>query len=92
MSKPKCQHVLHPALPQAGRLLWEQELYSQLVYFTPTPFFHTFAGDVSDQPSPGLQLGCGEAMRKSGGGERYKVADPKANIGLPSRTELCGRE
>ncbi|KAM6151391.1 actin nucleation-promoting factor WAS [Rhynchocyon petersi] len=30
---------------QAGRLLWEQELYSQLVYSTPTPFFHTFAGD-----------------------------------------------
>ncbi|XP_012887804.1 PREDICTED: wiskott-Aldrich syndrome protein [Dipodomys ordii] len=30
---------------QAGRLLWEQELYAQLIYFTPTPFFHTFAGD-----------------------------------------------
>ncbi|MEJ1281172.1 Wiskott-Aldrich syndrome [Cricetulus griseus] len=41
---------------QAGRLLWEQELYSQLVYFTPTPFFHTFAGDVSPSGSP-LSLG-----------------------------------
>lgn len=40
----------HPAPLQAGRLLWEQELYSQLVYLTPTPFFHTFAGDVSEQP------------------------------------------
>ncbi|KAM5197057.1 actin nucleation-promoting factor WAS isoform 1-T3 [Hipposideros larvatus] len=30
---------------QAGQLLWQQELYSQLVYSTPTPFFHTFAGD-----------------------------------------------
>ncbi|XP_006876715.1 PREDICTED: wiskott-Aldrich syndrome protein [Chrysochloris asiatica] len=30
---------------QAGRMLWEQELYSQLIYSTPTPFFHTFAGD-----------------------------------------------
>ncbi|EPY74995.1 wiskott-Aldrich syndrome protein [Camelus ferus] len=30
---------------QAGGLLWEQELYSQLVYSTPTRFFHTFAGD-----------------------------------------------
>lgn len=30
---------------QAGQLLWEQELYSQLVYSTPTPYFHTFAGD-----------------------------------------------
>ncbi|XP_063101872.1 actin nucleation-promoting factor WAS [Cavia porcellus] len=30
---------------QAGRLLWEQELYSQLVYLAPTSFFHTFAGD-----------------------------------------------
>ncbi|XP_036773091.2 actin nucleation-promoting factor WAS isoform X2 [Manis pentadactyla] len=29
----------------AGQLLWEQELYSQLVYSTPTHFFHTFAGD-----------------------------------------------
>lgn len=47
---PRCQHVPHPAPLQAGRLLWEQELYSQLVYLTPTPFFHTFAGDVSEQP------------------------------------------
>ncbi|KAK1346215.1 hypothetical protein QTO34_000068 [Cnephaeus nilssonii] len=30
---------------QTGLLLWEQELYSQLVYSTPTSFFHTFAGD-----------------------------------------------
>ncbi|EHB09438.1 Wiskott-Aldrich syndrome protein [Heterocephalus glaber] len=30
---------------QAGRMLWEQELYSQLVYLAPTSFFHTFAGD-----------------------------------------------
>ncbi|KAB1252437.1 Wiskott-Aldrich syndrome protein-like protein [Camelus dromedarius] len=38
--------VLPTPLPlQAGGLLWEQELYSQLVYSTPTPFFHTFAGD-----------------------------------------------
>lgn len=39
--------VCSPPL-QAGLLLWEQELYSQLVYSTPTSFFHTFAGDVSD--------------------------------------------
>jgi len=45
---------------QAGRLLWEQELYSQLVYSAPTPFFHTFAGDVSDHLNPGPQLGCKE--------------------------------
>lgn len=46
---PGCQRVPHPAPLQAGRLLWEQELYSQLVYLTPTPFFHTFAGDVSEE-------------------------------------------
>ncbi|XP_068964284.1 actin nucleation-promoting factor WAS isoform X1 [Petaurus breviceps papuanus] len=30
---------------QEGRLLWEQEIYTQLVYSAPTPFFHTFPGD-----------------------------------------------
>lgn len=33
---------------QEGRLLWEQEIYTQLVYSAPTPFFHTFPGDVSN--------------------------------------------
>jgi hypothetical protein len=56
----------HPAPLQAGRLLWEQELYSQLVYFTPTPFFHTFAGDVSVQLTLEPQLGYGEEMGKVG--------------------------
>ncbi|CAG6021759.1 unnamed protein product [Menidia menidia] len=28
-----------------GRLVWEQELYNQLVYSTPHPYFHTFAAD-----------------------------------------------
>ncbi|XP_066212429.1 actin nucleation-promoting factor WAS isoform X1 [Saccopteryx leptura] len=43
-------HPGHASVPvcspplQTG-LLWEQELYSQLVYATPTSFFHTFAGD-----------------------------------------------
>lgn len=61
---PQCQPDSHPAPLQAGRLLWEQELYSQLVYFTPTPFFHTFAGDVSGQLILGHHLGCGEKMGK----------------------------
>ncbi|XP_028849466.1 wiskott-Aldrich syndrome protein-like isoform X2 [Denticeps clupeoides] len=30
---------------QAGKLLWEQELFNQLVYKRARPFFHTFAGD-----------------------------------------------
>lgn len=33
--------------PQAGTLVWEQELYNQLDYSSPRPFFHTFAADVS---------------------------------------------
>lgn len=33
--------------PQVGRLVWEQELYNQLEYLSPRPFFHTFASDVS---------------------------------------------
>lgn len=33
--------------PQVGRLVWEQELYNQLDYLSPRPFFHTFASDVS---------------------------------------------
>ncbi|XP_038138585.1 wiskott-Aldrich syndrome protein-like isoform X2 [Cyprinodon tularosa] len=30
---------------KAGRQIWEQELYNQLVYSTPLPYFHTFAAD-----------------------------------------------
>ncbi|TNM86755.1 hypothetical protein fugu_006985 [Takifugu bimaculatus] len=30
---------------KAGRLVWEQELYNQLVYSSPKPYFHTFAAD-----------------------------------------------
>lgn len=26
--------------------MWEQELYDQLVYSSPKPYFHTFAADV----------------------------------------------
>lgn len=65
---PGFQHAPPPTF-QAGRLLWEQELYSQLVYLTPTPFFHTFAGDVSEQlvhPCAAVG-GDGEEMRKSRG-------------------------
>lgn len=30
-----------------GRQVWEQELYNQIVYSSPQPYFHTFAADVS---------------------------------------------
>uniref|UniRef100_A0A3Q3NP57 WASP actin nucleation promoting factor a n=1 Tax=Mastacembelus armatus TaxID=205130 RepID=A0A3Q3NP57_9TELE len=30
---------------KAGRQVWEQELYNQIVYSTPLPYFHTFAAD-----------------------------------------------
>lgn len=30
---------------KAGRMVWEQELYNQLVYSSPQPFFHTFPAD-----------------------------------------------
>lgn len=32
---------------QAGRQVWEQELYNQLAYSSPQTHFHTFAADVS---------------------------------------------
>lgn len=38
---------LNNLFPQAGRMIWEQELYNQLVYSSPQPYFHTFAADVS---------------------------------------------
>ncbi|XP_049921597.1 actin nucleation-promoting factor WAS-like isoform X2 [Epinephelus moara] len=30
---------------KAGRQIWEQELYNQIVYSSPQPYFHTFAAD-----------------------------------------------
>lgn len=30
---------------KAGRQIWEQELYNQIVYNSPQPYFHTFAAD-----------------------------------------------
>uniref|UniRef100_A0A3P8WUQ3 WASP actin nucleation promoting factor n=1 Tax=Cynoglossus semilaevis TaxID=244447 RepID=A0A3P8WUQ3_CYNSE len=30
---------------KAGRQIWEQELYNQIVYSSPRPFFHTFPAD-----------------------------------------------
>lgn len=30
---------------KVGRMVWEQELYNQIVYSSPQPFFHTFAAD-----------------------------------------------
>lgn len=33
--------------PQAEKLVWEQEIYNQLMYQRAKPFFHTFPGDVS---------------------------------------------
>ncbi|XP_034552487.1 WASP actin nucleation promoting factor b [Notolabrus celidotus] len=30
---------------KTGRQVWEQELYNQIVYFSPQPYFHTFPAD-----------------------------------------------
>ncbi|KAE8292946.1 Wiskott-Aldrich syndrome protein [Larimichthys crocea] len=30
---------------KSGRQIWEQELYNQIVYSSPLPYFHTFAAD-----------------------------------------------
>lgn len=30
---------------KTGRQVWEQELYNQIVYFSPLPYFHTFPAD-----------------------------------------------
>ncbi|XP_056116907.1 actin nucleation-promoting factor WAS-like [Rhinichthys klamathensis goyatoka] len=32
---------------KAGKLVWEQEIYNQLMYQRVMAFFHTFPGDVS---------------------------------------------
>lgn len=29
-------------------MVWEQELYNQMIYSSPKPYFHTFAADVSE--------------------------------------------
>lgn len=84
VQKTEACHPGHASVPvcspllQAGRLLWEQELYSQLVYSTPTPFFHTFAGDVSDHLTPGPQLGCREETGNVGGA--WKATDPPTHV------------
>uniref|UniRef100_A0A671PA20 Neural Wiskott-Aldrich syndrome protein-like n=1 Tax=Sinocyclocheilus anshuiensis TaxID=1608454 RepID=A0A671PA20_9TELE len=36
---------------KAGNLVWEQEIYNQLMYRRTKPFFHTFPGDSSNQVS-----------------------------------------
>lgn len=45
--RPACV-IVRPCFPQAGRMVWEQELYNQMIYSSPKPFFHTFAADVSE--------------------------------------------
>lgn len=32
--------------PQSDKLVWEQELYDQIVYSSPLMYFHSFAADV----------------------------------------------
>ena len=39
-------HMNHVS-PQTARQVWEQELYNQIVYSSPQPYFHTFPADVS---------------------------------------------
>lgn len=73
---------IHRGSPQAGRLVWEQELYNQFVYSSPRPHFHTFAADVSRR----LQA------VNSGRRNRFLFVRNAAHsftAGLSGRTELC---
>ncbi|XP_029993704.1 WASP actin nucleation promoting factor b isoform X2 [Sphaeramia orbicularis] len=42
---PKRSYFIRMFDLKMGRLIWEQEIYNQLVYSAPQSFFHTFAAD-----------------------------------------------
>ncbi|XP_036316487.1 wiskott-Aldrich syndrome protein [Pipistrellus kuhlii] len=76
---------------QAGLLLWEQELYSQLVYSTPTSFFHTFAGDdcqvglnfADEKEAQAFQALVQEKIQKRNqrqSGDRRQLPQPPAPV------------
>lgn len=69
---PKKSYFIRLYGLQAGRLLWEQELYSQLVYSAPTPFFHTFAGDDC-QAGLNFANEGGRGLLEPGAGEDTKT-------------------
>lgn len=42
-----CVEELIHSISQAGRVIWEQELYNGFQYSQDRPFFHTFSTDVN---------------------------------------------
>uniref|UniRef100_H3CDK4 WASP actin nucleation promoting factor n=1 Tax=Tetraodon nigroviridis TaxID=99883 RepID=H3CDK4_TETNG len=68
---------------KAGRLVWEQELYDQLLYSSPRPYFHTFSADdcqvglnfAAPQEAETFQNAVGEKIN-----QRLTRQDKKINI------------
>ncbi|MBN3306591.1 WASP protein, partial [Amia calva] len=42
---PKRSYFIRLYDIKEGKMIWEQELYNQFIYLTPTPYFHTFPAD-----------------------------------------------
>ncbi|XP_074499645.1 WASP actin nucleation promoting factor b isoform X1 [Sebastes fasciatus] len=53
---------------KTGRHVWEQELYNQIIYSSPQPFFHTFAADD-------CQVGLNFAAQQEADAFQYAVED-----------------
>ncbi|KAI4824567.1 hypothetical protein KUCAC02_013070 [Chaenocephalus aceratus] len=51
-----------------GRMVWEQEIYDQIVYSSPQPFFHTFEADD-------CQVGLNFSMQQEAEDFRHAVED-----------------
>ncbi|XP_033943542.1 WASP actin nucleation promoting factor b isoform X1 [Pseudochaenichthys georgianus] len=51
-----------------GRMVWEQEIYNQIVYSSPQPFFHTFEADD-------CQVGLNFSMQQEAEDFRHAVED-----------------
>ncbi|KAJ4934758.1 hypothetical protein JOQ06_007540, partial [Pogonophryne albipinna] len=51
-----------------GRMVWEQEIYNQIVYSSPQPFFHTFEADD-------CQVGLNFSMQQEAEAFRHAVED-----------------
>ncbi|KAK1898981.1 Wiskott-Aldrich syndrome protein [Dissostichus eleginoides] len=51
-----------------GRMVWEQEIYNQIVYSSPQPFFHTFESDD-------CQVGLNFSMQQEAEDFRHAVED-----------------
>ncbi|XP_030641016.1 WASP actin nucleation promoting factor b [Chanos chanos] len=69
---PKRSYFIHLFDIKVGKMIWEQELYNQMTYLSPKPFFHTFAADD-------CQVGLNFAIEQEADSFRAVVED-KINL------------